>query len=260
MLKAIKRTLLRLSGKIYAFNPLKWYPLLIEGISQEFERFRQYKNIVFNSIVPNDNMDPGSIEDHNNKYGIPQFLSGTDQQKIDRLKEKASLNGFPGREWLQEQIQKAGFQLYVHESEILDSNLQQWGSFQWGTAGVNYGLTARYIDPATTEGVLVVGSPVCGTGRLILNRFGTFQWGTPGSQWGTPDGNALDPQPCQYEISTNELYWWIYFWLSPFPDRLAVDSSEFLEIATEQEFNYLVDLIIELKLQRNRCILQAKVV
>lgn len=259
MIKAIKRTLLRLSGKIYIFNPIVWFPKLLDGLSVEFGRVRDFKNQVLSATVPNDNMWSSAIEDYNNKYGIPNTLGGTDAQKICRIIEKASLSGFPGPEWLEDQLQLAGFQLYVVENKPLTVNVRQWGTFQWGTAGVQYGLTSRFIDPDTILGELVVGSPPRGAGRIILNQFGSFQWGQSGVQYGTLDPNALNPQPVLYERTTDSTYWGFYFTLSPFDGVVATSESEFLQV-TEREFEYLKNLIIELKLQRNWCILQAKAV
>lgn len=259
MINAIKRTLKRLSAKIYIFNPIEWYPKLLEGLSVEFGRVRDFKNQVLSATVPNDNMWADSIEDYNNKYGIPNTLNGTDAQKISRIIEKASLSGFPGPEWLEDQLHMAGFDLYVVENKPQMANVRQWGTFQWGTSGVQYGLTSRYVDPDTILGELVVGSPPWGSGRIILNQYGSFQWGTPGLQWGTLDPNALNPQPVLYERTTNPTYWGFYFTLSPFDGVIATSESQFLEVS-EKEFEYLKNLIIELKLQRNWCILQAKAV
>lgn len=257
MLQAIKNTLKRLSGKIFIFNPIKWYPEFLEGLSIEFGRVRDFKNKVLNSTVPNDNMDADSIDDHNKKYGIPSVLTGTDAEKISRIVEKAALTGFPGPEWFQEQIQKAGFLLYVHENEVLTQNLRQWGTFQWSPS-TQWGLTARFIDPDTIPGKLVVGSPPGGRGKPYDTQWGGFQWGD-GTQWGTPDFTKLNPRPIEFERTDTPSLWGFYFTLSPFPDRVAADSTEFLQI-TQLELDYLCQIIIELKLQRNWCILQAKAV
>lgn len=257
MLESITRTIIRLSGKIYTFNPILWYKPFVEGISIEFGRFKDYKDIVLKSLVPNDNMDSGSIEDHNTKYGIPQTLGGTDQEKINRIIEKASLNGQPGPDFLQNSVQMAGYQLYVIENVPLLSNQLQWGDFQWGTVGVQYGLTARFVDPQNIPGDLVVCSPPKGAGKKYLSQWGRLQYGD--FQLGTLDPLASTPQPYIYIRDTVPKYWGYYFTLSPFSDRVATDSSEFLEV-NQKEYDYLVKLIIQTKMLRNRCILQAKVV
>ena len=85
MLTAIKNTLKRLSGKIFFFNPITWFPLLLEGLSVEFERIRVFKDQVLSATVPHDNMTPDAIYDYNVKYGIPQSLGGTELQQICRI-------------------------------------------------------------------------------------------------------------------------------------------------------------------------------
>lgn len=256
MIQSIKNTLKRLSGKIYIFNPIKWYPLLLEGLAVEISRMRDFKDQVFSATVPNDAMTPDSIDDHNKKYGIPISLPGTDAEKIARIKEKAALIGFPGWEWLEEQIQAAGFLLYVHENVVLDQAVRQLGTFQLSLTR-QLGLTARFIDPDTIPGKLVVGSPPRGTGKPFLSQLGTFQLGA--SQIGIPDFTKINPQPFEYVRTDGILLWGFYFTLSPFSDRLAVDETEFLQV-TQNELDYLCQIIIELKLQRNWCILQAKAV
>ena len=256
MLNAIKRTLIRLSGKIYVFNPIVWFPLLMEGIAVEFNRIREYKNIVWSSIVPNENMSPYSIEDYNTKYGIPNTLTGSNSEKIARILEKATLNGYPGPEFLQEQLQKAGYMLYVIENEPQDQNVVQYGTVQYSTSQ-QYGLTSRFIDPDNIPGNLIVGSTPYGVGRIFLYQYGSRQY-TVDITYGTFDQNALNPQPFIYERTDDPKYWGFYFTLSPFSDRVAVDEPEFLSLS-QAEYNYLVLLIKQLKLQRNWCILQAKV-
>jgi len=255
MLTAFKNTLKRLSGKIYVFNPVTYFPALLEGLSIELERVRVFKDQVLSATVPNDNMTPDSIPDYNVKYGIPNTLGGTDAQQISRIKEKASLNGFPGPDWLEDQLHMAGFNLYVHENKPLLTNTRQYGLYQYSPS-VQYGLTSRFINPDIMLGELVVGSPHHGAGRLFLNMYGSSQYGLP-AMYGSPDPNALNPQPVKYARTDDPTLWGYYFVLSPFDDRLAVDESEFL-VYTQMEFNYLKNLIIELKLARNWCILQAK--
>jgi len=256
MLNAVKSTLTRLFGKIYLFNPIEFFPLLMEGISIEFNRLREYKNIILSSIIPNTNMSPYSIDDYNIKYGIPNTLNGTDDEKIARIIEKASLNGEPGADWLQDQLQKAGYPLYVIENEPLETSIVQYGTVQYSVSQ-QYGLTQRFIDPDDIDGELIVGSTPYGVGRIFLYRYGLYQY-SEDIVYGTYDQNALNPQPYIYKRTDDPKYWGFYFTLSPFSDRVAADSSEFLELE-QDAYNYLVMLIKQLKLQRNWCILQAKV-
>lgn len=258
MIQSIKNTLNRLFGKIYIFNPIEWFPKLLNGISVEFGRVRDYKNQILSATVVHANMTPDAIDDYNKKYGIPSTLTGTDAEKIARILEKASLTGWPGKQWLEDQLQMAGFLLYVHENKPLTTNLQQYGSGVQYASINQYGLTVRFVDPSTIIGELVVGSPQDGIGKIILAQYSSSNQYAQ-YQYGEPDPTALNPQPVPYEFTTNQGTWGYYFILSPFPSALATLESEFLTM-TESEFDYLKNLIIELKLQRNWCILQAKAV
>lgn len=257
MLNAIKRTLQRLSGRIYIFNPITYFTLLMEGIAIEIERIRVFKNIVLSAVVPNTNMSTYAIDDYNVKYGIPPTLGGTDAEQISRIIEKANLNGYPGADFLQEQLQKAGYMLYVIENEPQNINIRQYGNDQYSVS-VQYGLTSRFIDPDTILGELVVGSPPFGSGRIYLYRYGVSMYGGD-TMYGSNDPMALNPQPYVYERTDDPKYWGYYFTLSPFSDRVATSESEFLTMTNEQ-LNYLKLLIKQLKLQRNWCILQAKAI
>jgi len=255
MIQSIKNTLIRLSGKIYLFNPIKWYPEFIEGISKEFARVRDYKNNVLSATVVNDNMTPDAIDDHNKKYGIPSSLTGSDAEKISRLIEKADPSGWPGPDYMEEQLAQAGYDLYVHENSPQTTNVRQYGNDQYSPV-IQYGLTQRYLDPDDFPGYLCVGSPPSGEGRIYLSQYSTSnQYGN--FQYGTPDPNALNPQPKLYEITDDPQWWGFYFVLSPFEDRLAVDESEFLEVP-ENQIDYLCDLIVSLKHTTMRAIVQAK--
>lgn len=225
------------------------------GIAIEVERIRQFKNVVLSAVVPNANMSPYAIDDYNIKFGIPATIPGTDAEKIARIIEKSTLNGYPGAEWLQDQIQKAGFPLYVIENEPLETSIRQYGNDQYSVS-IQYGLTSRFVNPDNIPGELVVGSPPRGAGRVFLYRYGNCQY-SPDNTYGTYDPNALNPQPFTYKRTDDPKYWGYYFALSPFPSRFAVDESEFLSYS-KAEFDYLVLLIKQLKMQRNWCILQCK--
>lgn len=254
MLNSIKKTLKRLSVKIHLPGFLN-VGKLYEGIAIEFNRTNEYKNKIVSSIVPNKNMDIDTLEDYNNKYGVPNYLTGTDEEKINRLLEKASLSGNGGLDFLQEQIRLAGFDLYVIENYKV-GDIVQFNKFQHSIS-IQMGSIGSYIDPDDVPGELVVGSPPRGFGKLLLTRFNKFQHSSS-VQMGSPDLTATYPQPVQYEITDDPKYWGFYFFLSPFSDRIAVNGEE-LEL-DERSWNYLYKLILELKHKRNWCIAQIVVV
>jgi hypothetical protein len=269
MLDGIKRTLTRLSGKIYGFNPVTWYPLLMEGVAVEFERVRDFKNRILSCTVPHAEMDTCCIDDMNIKYGIPSTLPGTDAEKISRIISKAALQGYPGPQWLQEQIIAAGFPLFVFENVPLDSNIIQFnadgGAKEYAPdPQVQFGLTSRFVDPALIPGYLIVSSAPHGAGAAYTSQFnadgGTVQYTPDGGtvQYGTRDPNALNPQPFRYTRTIDPRYWGFYFVLSPAGGPYS-SEADFLPV-TQREYDYLVKFILEIKLLRNWCILQVRIV
>lgn len=248
------RTIKRLFGKIRIFNPVIWYPLLIEGLSVELDRVREFKNEIYRATVPSSDLPSFAIDDFEDKYGIT-LRSGTDQERINRILEKADLNGLPGKDWLERLVQLAGYDLYVIENLPLEQTQLQWGAFQWGNAF--WGLTRRFIDPNNVLGELIVNSPFRGSGKIYLATWGGFQWGS--AQWGEPDLTKTTPQPKKYERTTNQVRFGFYFFLSPDPDGVVLSDGELLTM-NQDEFNYLEKLIISSKLTKNWCIAQVKVV
>ena len=172
LIESIKKTLTRLGIPIIlpGFEQLKDF---YGGLAAEYERIINFKNSVKNNIVPYKGMDPYSIDDYNVKYGIPKYLPGSDALRIDRIIEKANLRGFGGPDWIEEQLQKAGYLLYVHEN------------------------LAKDIDPGTVPGELIVCSPPRGYGEIVA-QWGQAQYGT--HQYRTPNPLFLYPRPVEYEI------------------------------------------------------------
>lgn len=146
------KTLIRLLGKINILKSASWIPLLMEGIKDELEKVNDYKKIVLSSVIPNTEMDADTIDDNIQKYGLG-FLnllpSITDDEKIDYLIEAASLSGYPGPEWLEGQLAKAGFTFYTF-------------ALPSGT------------DPADVDGELIVGTHPTG---------GSYSHATDSSLW-----------------------------------------------------------------------------
>ena len=124
----IERLYKRLLKGITILSVVKDLKLLIEGIAVEFYRVIDYKDEVLRSVVPNENMSVDSIEDYNVMLGIPNSLSGTNYEKIARIIEKNDFYGFPGKDWLEGQIRKAGYDLYVIENTVQLTNQRQWNS------------------------------------------------------------------------------------------------------------------------------------
>jgi len=229
MYEAIKNTLNRLTTKIH-LPGFTQFRELMSGFAVEFGRVVDYRDKVKRSIVPNPDMDPDTIDDYKIKYGESNYLGGTTEDQINRIIEKAALTGNGGPDWIQEQVQQAGFPLYMIEN------------------------ADRSIDPATVQGSLIVCSPPRGEGKetIQFDDYG-IQFDDP-VQYDSPNPKTTYPVPVKYEIGSDPKYWGYYFFLSPFPDRLATQSE--LLLLTGRDYIYLKNLIIELKHLRFRCIAQ----
>lgn len=226
---------------------------LYDGLSCEFERVNDFREIIKTSVVPNENMDNSTIDDNERKYGIVTDISLLDSQRIDRIIERAQRDGSGGPDWLQDQIHKAGFPLYVILNVIVPETVPNFGTFQFGTD--QFGGTSSYTNPSNVPGELVASSPNGNLGPLYIN-FGTFQFGN--SQFGVLVPNTTNPRPKPFTITTDPNKWGYFFFLSPFPDRLAT-SLELLQIS-EKEWSDLRLQVMQLKHLRNWAIVQIEVV
>lgn len=227
---------------------------LYEALSLELERVEDYRGKVLKSIVPNDNMDPDSIDDYENKLGIADIEIATDDERIARIIERAQMDGNGGPDWLQEQIQKAGFELYVILNTRDQSLVSQFGDFQF--SDVQFGGLITYTDPRTIDGELVASSPNGDIGGQY-DSFGDFQFG-PSIQFGTLSENTAYPRPKPFEVGSNPNTWGYAFTLSPFPGSVATDTADFLDV-TEREWDYLRKTVLQLKHLRNWAIVQVNI-
>lgn len=254
----IEKTIKRFLDFLYLLIPVKFLDALISGIAVEFYRVIDYKDSILKSVIPNVNMSLLAIPDFNKKYGIPNTLTGTDEEKINRLIEKIDITGFPGPDWFQEQIQKAGFNLYVHENLPTAVSELQWGDFQFSDF-VQWGATSRFQNPLLTLGLLIVDQPWGNSGPYPVIQYGStgLQFGQKNLQVGGKDLSKKSPISEEYEIQSNPALWGYYFWLSPFEDRLAETEDELL-LLTEEQLDYLKTLVISNKLVRNWCIAQVR--
>ena len=251
--ESISRTIRRLNLQSIIMKLPIFGQALYEGLSEEFDRVNDFRTIVNVSTVANENMDPDTIEDYEQKYGIDPDITATDTERIDRIIEAAQRDGNGGPDWLQEQIQKAGFELYVILNEQNVSQVFQFGDFQFGA--IQFGGAITYLDPRTVDGELITSSPNGNIGPQF-EQFGDFQFG-PTQQFGNLVEGFANPRPRTFVITSNPNLWGYFFFLSPFADRLA-GPSELLSI-TEQEWDYLNKLIMQLKHLRNWAIAQVEV-
>ena len=82
---SIARTIRRLNLQSIVMRLPIFGQALYEGLSLEFDRVNDFREIVKSATVVNGNMDPDTIQDHEQKYGINTFITATAAERIDRL-------------------------------------------------------------------------------------------------------------------------------------------------------------------------------
>ncbi len=251
--ESIARTIRRLNLHSIIMKLPIFGKAVYDGLSEEFDRVNDFRTLVNISTVANENMDPDTIEDYEGKYGIEPDITATNAERIDRIIEAAQRDGNGGPDWLQDQIQKAGFNLFVILNEQTVSQIFQFGVFQFG--GIQFGGAITYTNPATVDGLLITSSPN-GNINAPFEQFGIFQFG-PAQQFGNLIEGFANPRPKPFTITADPNRWGYFFFLSPFSDRLA-GPSELLSI-TQEEWNYLNKLVMQIKHLRNWAIAQVEV-
>jgi len=227
------------------------------GLSKEFARFVEYRDIVKSASVPSEFLCVEALDDLEDKYGLPQAEEMTDEERIARVVERASIRGSGGIDWLEAQIQAAGFPLYVIENSPRPAEETQFGEDIQFSPTTQFGVMPKRTDPLTVPGVLITSSAYsAGAGRLATeSQFGVgMQFGT--SFFGTRDPNYIFPQPRERQIPTDTQKWSRFFFLSPFPDRLA--SIDELLLLSIEKIRYLEKLVQTIKYLHLWCIAQVQ--
>ena len=251
---SIERTIARLNNvSIFTFGD--WARRLYAGLSKEFGRVSEYKDKVLCATVPSTNLCTEALDDLEKKYGISYLGDVTDADRVNRIVERASFFGSLGSEWLQLQIQAAGFPLYVIENTPQVQDRTQYGDDTQHNTSTQYAMMPKRIDPTTVGGILITSSPNKRGARRVVaaSQYGTQTQYSDGF-YSTPDTDYSYPQPAIRQLPTNPTKWNRVFFLSPFPDRLATDD-ELLLMGNEQ-IRYLEKLVIQIKALRNWCIAQ----
>lgn len=252
--ESISRTLKRLNLQGIMMQFPFFGKGLYDGLSAEFDRVNDFKNKIKVSVVPNSNMDPDTIDDYEDRYGIESITDGSDSVRIQRIIARAAMDGSGGPDWLENQIRNAGFDLYVIvNTPDAEESSPQFGPFQFND--VQFGSLVSYIDPRNIDGEIIASSPVNEIGGLY-DQFGDYQFND--IQFGSIIEGTSYPRPRQFAIPSDPNRWAYVFFVSPFEDRLAGPSE--LAQLTEQELRFLRNLILKDKFTRNWCILQAEAI
>ncbi len=249
---AISNTIRRLNLQSFVMRLPVFGQALYDGISEEFNRVNDFRDIVTKSVVPNENMAVETIEDNEQARGIDPDITKTNDERIDRIIEAAQRDGNGGPDWLQDQIQQAGFPLYVILNEKTVFTGFQFGNFQFGQ--IQFGSSITFTDPRNVDGELIASSPNGNIGGQFEN-FGNFQFGT--TQFGKILEGFAYPRPKPFRITSDSNRWGYFFFLSTDPAGI-VGPGDLLGL-TAKEFADLEKLVIQLKHVRNWAIAQVEV-
>jgi hypothetical protein len=253
MVEMITRTLSRFILSVSSWIRGEWIAKLASGLSAEPARIAEMRDKALCAAVPSASLCSDAIYDMEEKYGIAHDDSLSDTQRVTAIVQRASRDGAGGPEWLQIQVQAAGFPLYVIENTERLAQTTMFGDVQFDET-TQFATMPKRIDPSTVSGVLITSSANRRGGARVASssQFGSGQFGS--SQFGTPDSSKSYPQPAGRSLPTDPTLWGRVFFLSPFEDRLA--SSDELLILSDEQISALRKLIEQIKFLRNWCIAQ----
>jgi len=227
---------------------------LYDGIAVEFGRVSEYKDIVQCATVPSSNLCPEAVDDLESKYGVSSYGESTEQERIDRIVERATIFGSGGPGWLQAQIQAAGFPLYVVENVATVGVETQMGDDTQMDITTQMGTLPSRIDPSTVPGVLITSSPSKKSGGIISPESQIGVQMGPSLQMGTLDSDYSYPQPASRNLPADATLWGAVFFLSPIEGRIATED-ELLYISDER-IQYLKKLVMQIKYIGRWCVAQ----
>ena len=254
MIDLITRTLVRIASVAVGVGG-RWLAAVAAGLAQEFKRVCDFRDMVMCAAIPSDDLCDEAIDDLERKFGISKFGAASMADRKSRILERASFFASGGPDWLQAQIQAAGFPLYVIENLISGETVNtQFGDQQFDET-TQFGVMPNRTDPSTVPGVLITSSASGPGGAMVdeSSQFGLTQFGGT-TEFGTQDTDYIYPLPAERVLPTDPSLWGRVFFLSPFPDRLATED-ELLYLSTDQRA-YLIRLVTQLKFLRNWCIAQ----
>lgn len=256
MAESITRTLMRLGNVAEGLLGGPWLKKLYTGLAGEFDRISAYRDTVQSAIIPSAALPIAALDDLEAKYGLTYLQDLSDDARIARLIERASVDGSGGPAWLQSTIQAAGFPLYVIENTPALAAMTQYGAdIEYGEA-TQYSVMPKYVNPATVAGILITSSPNKRSGPRIaaISQYGAAIQYNAGTQYSTRDAMYSYPQPMERQLPADPQLWPKIFFLSPFPNRLAAPSE--LLYLSDGQIQYLKRLVMQIKYLRNWCIAQ----
>ena len=256
MIDMITRTLSRYILSVSSMIGGSWIGRLAEGLAVEYSRLLAFRDKVYCAALPSDNLCPEAMDDLERKYGIGMFSDATSDERKARILERASLYASMGPDWLQDQIQRAGFPLWVVENNPALVTVQtQFGDQQFDQT-TQFGIMPDRVDPSSVEGALITSSANDrgGFAASEFSQFGSVMQFGDAVQFGSPDSKYAYPLPTKRVLPTNPAEWGRIFFLSPVEGRLATESE--MLYLSEDQIAYLTRLVTQLKPLRMWCIAQ----
>lgn len=256
MIDMITRTLSRFILSVSSLIGGEWISKLASGLAVEYSRLLAFRDSVFCAAIPSDNLCIDAMDDLERKYGIASYADATTTERKSRILERASLFASMGPDWLEEQIQKAGFPLYVVENTPTPTAINTMFGDQQFDETTQFGVMPSRVDPSTVSGTLITSSANKPGGFAAAEnaQFGeAMQFGDT-VQFGSPNTDYAYPLPAERVLPTDPTLWGRVFFLSPIEGRLATED-EMLYLSTDQ-IAYLTRLVIQLKPLRMWCVAQ----
>ena len=230
-----------------------WIGKLADGLAAEPARIAEMRDKALCAAVPSANLCTDAIYDLEEKYGIRHDDVRTDAERVAAIVQRASRDGAGGPEWLELQLQAAGFPLYVVENTAKTAETTEFGDVQFD-ATTQFASMPKRIDPSTVPGTVIVSAPNMRGGRIVASssQFGSGQFGS--SYFGTPSATKSYPQPAGFNLPSDPTKWNRVFFLSPIEGRLATYDE--LLILSEDQLRELKRLVMQIKFLRNWCVAQ----
>jgi hypothetical protein len=189
----------------------------IEGLTAIPDDFRTYIDNIYYDLFPNTTR---ALSEWDNQFGLSRPID--ESIRISNLDLRWKLKGGQGRDYLQNALRSAGFDVYVHENNpAIDPAIFLIGDFIMVAGGLNaYAGRSDAYAGKTTEGELLVNGfiPVATDQRLYIANAGN------GTYSGNNDAVAgyftnFYVADKEYEVPTDPNEWPFLFFIGGLATR-----------------------------------------
>ena len=228
-------------ARAWVLTPNKPLRQFVDGLSRVASDTRVFLDEVFENLDP---QQTEALSDWEAQFNLPNSAL-TEQQRRDRLQARWAAQGGQDPTYIQETLQAAGFDVYVHE---------WWEPTTRGDSGgsVNNDVTPVARDPNAflTDSDLLVNKILVETNVALGDGSGDFQDGNPAAQDGS-DLVQYDFQAYTLPSDPNTFPYFLYIGGETFPTLANVDATrreEFEDLClkicpTEQWLGILVTYV-----------------